>query len=398
MRTITTLLVGILAAALIAQPVLAAEELDEAEVERQIEEARQQIDEAAQVLKELSLLQYKHGGGDKRAMLGILLGGQKAKDGVIIDGVTPLSGAAEAGMQGGDKIVVIGDIDLGEAERPNQALSRFMKNVTPGEAVPLVYERDGDRVETTVVTKPRAELNRARRAMLGVLLGDPTEGGVEIVGVTPGGGAAAAGLQSGDKIVVIGDVALAGEKRPQRTLSAYMKKVIPGDAVDVTYLRDGESEEVAIVTRAEGEHIAQFFDKDFDFDFNFDFGGMAPGVAVKTVVKSNQLMAVDGDLAEYFDVDSGVVVIEPPADGDIKAGDVLLEIGGETVEDVKQAMTLLKSLDDDTEVRVKRRGRERDVTVDAADFAVIDETRVIQIHAPGAPDAPKVETVVEVKD
>ena len=47
---------------------------------------------------------------------------------------------------------------------------------------------------------------------------------------------------------------------------------------------------------------------------------------------------------------------------------------------------------------MKRRGRDRDVTVDAADFAAVDQTRVIQIHAPGAPDAPMVETVVEVKD
>ncbi len=385
----------LLAAVLSAPQAMAAETLDEAEIEIQIEEARRQIDEAARVLRDLSIQKYTLGGGGKRAMLGILLGANRADDGVVLDGVTSQSGAALAGLRGGDKIVVIGDLDLAEADNPNHALSKYMKNVSAGESVPMTVERDGERFDVTVVTKAELELKQVRRAMLGILLGPDTKGGVAVAGVTPGSGAAEAGLKAGDKIVVVGDVDLGDEKRPDSALSAYMRTVSPGDEVPLDLERGDEALSVVVVTKAEGAHVKEFFGQDFDFDFDFDIGDVAPRVQVKRIMHSEQLLAVDGDLARYFDVDKGVVVIKPPADSAIKAGDVLLRIGDEDVASVKDAMERLSALEEETTVQVKRRGRQRDIAVDAGEFANFSKVQTIQIHAP---DAPEVETVVEIKD
>ncbi len=385
----------LLAVVLSVPQAMAAETLDEAEIERQIEEARRQIDEAARVLKELSIQKYALGGGGKRAMLGILLGANRADDGVVLDGVTSQSGAALAGLRGGDKIVVIGDVDLADTSNPNHALSKYMKDVAAGESVPMTVERDGERFDVTVVTKAELELKQVRRAMLGILVGPETKGGVAVAGVTPGSGAAEAGLKAGDKIVVIGDVDLGDERRPGRALSAYMRKVSPGDAVPLDLERGDDGLSVVVVTQAEGAHVKEFFGQDFDFDFDFDFGHVAPHVQVKQVMRSHQLLAVDGDLARYFDVDEGVVVVEPPENSAIKAGDVLLSIDDVEVDGLDDAMERLSALEEETTVQVKRRGSKREIAVDAGEFAALSKIKTIQIQAP---DAPEVETVVEIKD
>jgi S1-C subfamily serine protease len=44
----------------------------------------------------------------------------------------------------------------------------------------------------------------ARRGMLGIVLGPPVGDGVAVIGVTPGSGAEAAGLQAGDVVLAAG--------------------------------------------------------------------------------------------------------------------------------------------------------------------------------------------------
>jgi len=78
------------------------------------------------------------------------------------------------------------------------------------------------------------------KAMLGVLLdGNDEHAGLEIVGVTPGGGAAAAGMQAGDRIIAIGGVSVENDPSPRKTLGGVMHEVEPGEDVTLVYLRDG---------------------------------------------------------------------------------------------------------------------------------------------------------------
>ena len=128
----------------------------QAEIEAQMKEARRALDEAARRLAELHTTKYGGHEVSKRAMLGILLGDGPMRGGVEMVGVTPGGGAEQAGLQAGDKIVRIADIDLGEVDKPGRELSRFMKQVTPGESVAVVYERDGEEVDAVIVTQAQS--------------------------------------------------------------------------------------------------------------------------------------------------------------------------------------------------------------------------------------------------
>ena len=89
------------------------------------------------------------------------------------------------------------------------------------------------------------------KAMLGIMLGDKASpDGVELFGVTPGGGAEQAGLEAGDVIVKLDDLSLSDVDSPMKAMSGYMKGVAPGDKVSVVFERDGESNEVMLTTQA----------------------------------------------------------------------------------------------------------------------------------------------------
>ena len=215
-----------------------------------------------------------------------------------------------------------------------------------------------------------------KKAMLGILLGDgPMMGGVEMVGVTPGGGAEQAGLKAGDKIVRIGDTSLAQADNPMNALTSHMKNVSPGETVNVVYLRDDNEIEADITTQARSKHIMKMVTRSVDnFDFDFDLDDIRTGaIAVAGNVlggtNSNNLKFVEGDLAKYFDVDQGVVFWDVPKDSTLKAGDVLLEVDGEAVDDVPQALVALgDSATQDVEAKVKRRGKTKSLTIAAGSF------------------------------
>ena len=241
-----------------------------------------------------------------------------------------------------------------------------------------------------------------KRAMLGILLGDRTaDEGVEIVGVTPGGGAEAAGMQAGDVIVRIGDLSLADTPSPMRGLTRYMKDVAPGDEVQVEFMRGDESQEVAIITRSKGAHVSEFIDN-LDFDIKFDGLDEMPGLINKVIhqqeLAAHKLMAVDGDLARYFDVDAGVIVLHPDAGSRLKAGDVLLQVGDVEISDLQGAHAALGNIDGEAEVHVKRRGKRREVQVAEGEFAAgeVHKKKIIRIR--NSLGSGTEETVVEIGD
>ena len=222
--------------------------------------------------------------------------------------------------------------------------------------------------------------SQSEKAMLGILLGDADDKkGVELYGVTPGGGAEQAGLQAGDLIVSIDSVSLADADEPMSALVEHMKSVEPGEVVVVDYVRDGATNNAAITTQAQAAHIFKFFDKDFNFDFDFDgldFPDFShehgariaiPGIP-SVVTHSRHLMDVSGDLAQYFGVDEGVLVVEAPEDSELAGGDIILSIAGEPVEDAASASKLLGKIDGSASVDVRRSGRSRSVDVAEGEF------------------------------
>lgn len=227
----------------------------------------------------------------------------------------------------------------------------------------------------------------SKRAMLGILLGPNhyEKGGVTLAGITPKSGAAAVGLKAGDRITKIGGIDLTKTDHPHAALSKHMRTVKPGEVVAIEYLRGDKRSKADITTKPKSAHILSMVKSDLDFDIDGDFdslrGFSSEKVSEAVTVYSDRLLPVAGDLARYFEVDEGVIVLDPPEGSELKAGDVLLAIGDADVVSVSKAAEQLAGLEAATGVRVKRRGRERSVNVGPNEFAnaIRKEIRVMRI-------------------
>ena len=232
-----------------------------------------------------------------------------------------------------------------------------------------------------------------QKPMLGVLIGDYAEAGIAIVGLTPDGGAEAAGLIAGDKLVAMNGHRLDAGDEPFSVLKEVMSGVTAGDAVAVEYLREGLVGFTDIVTQARGGYMLRMTgDTDFSSDFDFNLEGL---VELEQLSELGRLQALeqlqtvgpmiqgalmlggklrleecDSDLASYFGVTSGVLVLSPPADDStLKAGDMLLSLNGEPVESVGEAYRLLLKDVDDVSAEVLRKGDRQTITVAREELA-----------------------------
>lgn len=98
----------------------------------------------------------------QRPMLGVLVGlldetraealGLPSKDGILLDGVAPGGGAAASGLVKDDVIVRLGDSDVSDFP----SLQAALQGLRAGDAVPVVYYRDGDRQQLELTLGGRA--------------------------------------------------------------------------------------------------------------------------------------------------------------------------------------------------------------------------------------------------
>lgn len=220
---------------------------------------------------------------------------------------------------------------------------------------------------------PRVErIERVFRASQGPVLGitiggsgdDPVEG-VDVLGVTPGGAAAEAGLRAGDVITSINEEPLAADTAEAATekLLDFMRGVENGDELNVEYLRDGKSASVELTARPIVNAFAFEFDAE-DFDGpNFDVH-----VAPKIGRMENFVWAMHDDgfgdmemvklserLGSYFGTDEGLLVVRAPGNEELKLedGDVILNIDGREPQSVSHALRILGSYQAGEELKIE---------------------------------------------
>lgn len=203
------------------------------------------------------------------------------------------------------------------------------------------------------------------RAMIGINLApqdseDRDDDGVYVAGVTPGGPAAAAGLESGDLIISIDEMPLNEKdgRSPETWLVEYMDALEPGDEVEVTYRRGDDEVTVTLTTEAlrprafawsmDGDGMRElerefrrFGDRMPEMRgrmprFDFMFGGHWSDM---------ELVDLSERLGEYFGTDQGVLVVRAPSDESLglQDGDVIVSIGGREIQDPGHAMRILRS-------------------------------------------------------
>lgn len=190
-----------------------------------------------------------------------------------------------------------------------------------------------------------------KRAVLGIGLaprGQERDDGVEIATVSPGGGAAEAGLKSGDVIVEMNGKPLAreGDRSPHEKLLAMMRDIEPDETVHLRYRRDGKLHDAKVVAKSAMNHHV--------FAFRTPEAGAIgipappPPIAFRRadgVFGSAELVSLTPKLGRYFGTDKGLLVVRAPNDSrlELQEGDVILDIDGRVPSSPSHALRILGS-------------------------------------------------------
>jgi C-terminal processing protease CtpA/Prc len=134
-----------------------------------------------------------------------------------------------------------GDLQRSRAElsRAHRALREASREVAMAHREAEIGYRMATRVQT---------INLGDRAVIGVLLGESSNRGVELTGVSPGGPAEKAGLKQGDVITSIRETDLtdlAGNEA-RDALVQTMAEVKPGEEIRIGFSRDGKNDSLMV--------------------------------------------------------------------------------------------------------------------------------------------------------
>ena len=123
---------------------------DVAQAEEQVAQARERLAEAAKDLAGAIRAEHIVGRSD-RAFLGVLLA-EQGEDGIRVAGVSPGSGAEDAGLEADDVLVAINGESLVGDDEPIDILHEVLEGVDAGDAVEVVVLRDDETMPVEVVT------------------------------------------------------------------------------------------------------------------------------------------------------------------------------------------------------------------------------------------------------
>ena len=257
-----------------------------------------------------------------------------------------------------------------------------------------------------------AQAFAVRRVRIGVVVNtrpsDSDSIGALLDAVTPGGPAAAAGLQAGDIITKFAGTPLAvklsavppGTKVPNPgfRLVELVAKLSPNDTVAVEYRRGKARKSARVVTAADPEGLTVVLGPDGNYGWSAMPGGEAYWVggegenqrALEMAMRRSEiargaprspeplfapfmdgamldleLAPVNPQLGSYFGTTEGVLVVDvpDPAPLGLKAGDVVLSVDGRKVSSPGQLMRILGSYDADEPIGLDVMRQKKRVTL-----------------------------------
>ena len=228
-------------------------------------------------------------------------------------------------------------------------------------------------------------LSKDNGAELGIMISDDDQGGVLLMGVSPGSGAEQAGLEPGDRLTTIDGIQL-DQGGGRTALLLHMETVEAGQEVELAVLREGATKEVTVVTQPRSARMRDARGAlDLDIDLDLDgFEAMGRRVEATAVPR---LVDIDADLGAYFGVDQGALVINAPEDGALKSGDVLLAVGGEAVTSARQARRMIAAAEEPVEAEVMRQKSKLKVSIapDAFPRHLGKRIRIIKLEEEESP-------------
>jgi regulator of sigma E protease len=153
----------------------------------------------------------------------------------IVGQVSPGSPAEKGGLRGGDRVVSVAGRDVKTWEQFFIAVS-----TRPNRQTPIVFERDGKQISTTVTPVPQT---RFEVGDIGVL----PDSHPHVGSILPGSPAEKAGLKSGDVILKVDDTPVTF---PGQLIDVISKKA--NSPVTITIARDGTERVVALTPELSG--------------------------------------------------------------------------------------------------------------------------------------------------
>ncbi len=284
-------------------------------------------------------------------------------------------------------------------------------------------DRDREWRSRSGFSMPNMFVQSASKARLGLYLDAQQsrrydDQGALIRDVMHGSPAEDAGLRDGDVVTAFDGQSLTGpladvdmedeldrdESLPAQRVLALAREVEPGQTVEITYLRDGESEMVEIVAEEfDFPQVMSFGDGDGNWTVDIDegrveiraremaermkdlegrlsdgrgfsgsytlFGGDCPGSRsswgsdARGCAAGVEFRELNPRLGEYFDAESGVLVIDVDDDSalGLMPGDVIIAVGDREVDTVNRVRRLISSYEEDEPIRMTiiRKGAEQ---------------------------------------
>lgn len=202
-------------------------------------------------------------------------------------------------------------------------------------------------------------------AWLGVAVTNADDG-VTVAELIPDGPAESAGVRVGDVVTAVNDTEVTDVQQFIEVITSFA----PGDEIALVVLRGDEELSLPVTLGSRPDTI------DFSTGPTIQMG---PGMQGEMVLFGVQMtMSDDGLVIESIDENS------PLADAGLEAGDVVVAINGEPVEDLLPRLMMRAMWEDAVTFTVQRDGEERDVTIDFADLLGDFE------HPPFTMDVPEV--------
>ncbi|HWO87748.1 MAG TPA: PDZ domain-containing protein [Gemmatimonadales bacterium] len=231
------------------------------------------------------------------------------------------------------------------------------------------------------------DLRRARMGVTVSLRADSRDSiGALVVAVTPGGPADRAGVRANDIITRMNGVRLAtgprdeadgDESRPGRRLINLASRLDPGDTVRLEVNRDGRILNFTLV--AEESDLDRVIERGFPGG-RIEIERMMPGIRLPLPderrmrvfafgaggISDLELVRVSPELAQGLGISEGLLVVSVGADTalGLRAGDVILSIGGRRPTDPAHAMRILSTYDRNEQIQfeIMRQRQRRTVT------------------------------------
>ncbi len=225
------------------------------------------------------------------------------------------------------------------------------------------------------------------RPVLGITIGSTQDkeavAGVKILGVSPGGAAAEAGLRSDDVITTINKESLSADNAHEANskLLDFLSGVEEGDVLAVEYLRNGKVLTTEVSPKRMMVHSFQFRGPG-SRGFKFALPPQAPGAPDADFSQiffisgaggwgDMEMVKLTEDLGRYFGTEEGFLVISAPRDEEfqLRDGDVIQSIDGRKHNSVSHTIRILSSYQsgEKLEIKIMRDKRRKTLKIEVPD-------------------------------